>query len=84
MDAWRSFPGIDPDLPRRLLPADWPRPQARELFLDTYEALGAPASVRVRQVIANHAPELADRVVQFSLLTDPPGPRPALSVPTPR
>jgi len=77
MDAWRSFPGRDPDLPRRLLPADWPRPYARELFLDTYEALGAPASVRVRQVIANYAPELSDRVVQFSLLADPPGPRPA-------
>ena len=80
MDAWRSFPGIDPDLPRRLLPADWPRQRARDLFLDTYEQLGAPASVRVRQVIAAYAPELSDRVVQFSLLSDPPGPRPAASV----
>ncbi|MDQ2623870.1 MAG: PaaX family transcriptional regulator [Actinomycetota bacterium] len=76
MDAWRSFPGMDPDLPRKLLPSDWPRPRARELFLDTYEALGAPASVRVRQVIANYAPELSDRVVQFSLVAEPPGPRP--------
>ncbi|NLF04283.1 MAG: PaaX family transcriptional regulator [Actinomycetales bacterium] len=83
MDAWRSFPGLDPDLPRRLLPVDWPRPAARALFLDTYEALGAPASVRVRQVIAKHAPELADRVVQFSLLADPPGPRPAGSTGVP-
>jgi len=80
MDAWRAFPGIDPDLPRRLLPADWPRAQARELFLETYEQLGAPASVRVRQVIASYAPELSDRVVQFSLVSDPPGPRPAWSV----
>lgn len=76
MDAWRAFPGLDPDLPRRLLPADWPRDRARELFLETYEQLGAPASVRVRQVIAAHAPELADRVVQFSVTADPPGPRP--------
>ena len=76
MDAWRAFPGLDPDLPRRLLPADWPRDKARELFLETYEQLGAPASVRVRQVIATYAPELADRVVQFSVTADPPGPRP--------
>lgn len=80
MDEWRAFPGIDPDLPRRLLPADWPREQARALFLDTYEALGAPASVRVRQVIATYSPELADRVVQFSLVADPPGPRPVIQV----
>lgn len=77
MDAWRSFPGLDPDLPRQLLPADWPRDGARDLFLETYERLGAPASVRVRQVIGDYAPELADRVVQFSLVSDPPGPRPA-------
>lgn len=77
MDAWRAFPGIDPDLPRRLLLTDWPRDRARRLFLDTYEQLGAPASVRVRQVIGAHAPDLADRVVQFSVLADPPGPRPA-------
>jgi phenylacetic acid degradation operon negative regulatory protein len=80
MDAWRAFPGVDPDLPRRLLPTDWPRDRARDLFLDTYEQLGAPASVRVRQVISGYAPELADRVVQFSLLADPPGPRPAPAV----
>ncbi|MBD7919346.1 PaaX family transcriptional regulator [Cellulomonas sp. Sa3CUA2] len=77
MDAWRAFPGVDPDLPRRLLPADWPRDRARDLFLDTYEQLGAPASVRVRQVISGYAPALADRVVQFSVVADPPGPRPA-------
>ncbi|MCR6648821.1 MAG: PaaX family transcriptional regulator [Cellulomonas sp.] len=82
MDGWRAFPGIDPDLPRPLLPADWPRDQARDLFLDTYEQLGAPASVRVRQVIGAYAPELTDRVVQFSVLSDPPGPRPAPPAPS--
>jgi phenylacetic acid degradation operon negative regulatory protein len=74
MDAWRAFPSLDPDLPRRLLPADWPRPRARELFVDTYERLGVPASQRVREVLARHAPALADHVVQFSVVTDPPGP----------
>ncbi len=81
MDAWRTFPGLDPDLPRRLLPDDWPRDLARQLFLDTYEQLGAPASVRVRQVIGGYAPELIDHVVQFSVLAEPPGPRPAPAVP---
>ncbi len=80
MDAWRAFPGLDPDLPRRLLPDDWPRDLARLLFLDTYEQLGAPASVRVRQVIGGYAPELTDRVVQFSVLADPPGPRPTVAL----
>jgi len=30
--AWRRFPFIDPDLPDGLLPGDWPRPKAYELF----------------------------------------------------
>jgi len=30
--AWRKFPFLDPDLPAELLPADWPRRQAFELF----------------------------------------------------
>jgi phenylacetic acid degradation operon negative regulatory protein len=66
MDAWRAFPGLDPELPTSLLPAGWPRPQARELFLDTYDRLGVPASARVREVIGRHAPELADHVAQRS------------------
>jgi phenylacetic acid degradation operon negative regulatory protein len=74
MDAWRAFPGLDPDLPADLLPADWPRPEARTLFLETYEQLGVPASLRVRQVIARHDRTLADHVVQFSMQATPPGP----------
>lgn len=64
MDAWRAFPGLDPDLPASLLPTGWPRPRARELFLDTYERLGVAASARVREVIARHAPELADHAAE--------------------
>lgn len=71
MDAWRAFPGLDPELPASLLPAGWPRPRARELFLDTYERLGVAASARVREIIARHAPELAD-VVQTPAPAAPP------------
>lgn len=30
--AWRKFPFIDPDLPKGLLPARWPKDRAHELF----------------------------------------------------
>jgi phenylacetic acid degradation operon negative regulatory protein len=41
--AWRRFPFIDPDLPDDLLPADWPRRRAYELFRDRHERW-APAA----------------------------------------
>ena len=41
--AWRRFPFIDPDLPDDLLPRDWPRRRAFELFHDRHEQW-APAA----------------------------------------
>jgi phenylacetic acid degradation operon negative regulatory protein len=41
--AWRRFPFIDPDLPDDLLPPDWPRPAAYELFRARHERW-APAA----------------------------------------
>ena len=41
--AWRRFPFIDPDLPDDLLPRDWPRRAAFELFKDRHEKW-APAA----------------------------------------
>lgn len=32
VQAWRRFPFLDPDLPLRLLPADWPGSRAAETF----------------------------------------------------
>jgi len=29
---WRKFPFLDPDLPERLLPAEWPRAKAHQVF----------------------------------------------------
>jgi phenylacetic acid degradation operon negative regulatory protein len=51
MDAWRSFPREDPDLPAEFLPADWPRMRARMLFLAAYEALGSIAEQRFREIV---------------------------------
>ena len=41
--AWRRFPFIDPDLPDDLLPRDWPRRRAYELFRERHEQW-APAA----------------------------------------
>lgn len=41
--AWRRFPFIDPDLPDDLLPRDWPRRRAYELFRDHHERWAAAA-----------------------------------------
>jgi len=41
--AWRKFPFLDPDLPGELLPADWPRRRAHELF-SARHARWAPAA----------------------------------------
>lgn len=41
--AWRRFPFIDPDLPDDLLPRDWPRRSAYELFSERHDRW-APAA----------------------------------------
>jgi phenylacetic acid degradation operon negative regulatory protein len=41
--AWRKFPFLDPDLPAELLPSDWPRRQAHELFTSRHSAWSDPA-----------------------------------------
>ncbi len=41
--AWRRFPFIDPDLPDDLLPPDWPRRRAYELFRERHERWGPRA-----------------------------------------
>ena len=66
MDEWRAFPGLDPDLPAELLPAAWPRHEARELFIACYDLLGPLAARRVRQIITRYSPELAVRAAYHS------------------
>ncbi|GAB3892996.1 PaaX family transcriptional regulator C-terminal domain-containing protein [Microbispora bryophytorum] len=62
MDTWRTFPNHDPDLPAELLPADWPRAAARDLFVEIYDTLGPLAEFRVKQIVAEFEPELAELV----------------------
>jgi phenylacetic acid degradation operon negative regulatory protein len=60
MNEWRNFPNLDPDLPPELLPRPWPRAEARRIFAEVYNGLGPLAQVRVRQVLAEQSPDLAE------------------------
>lgn len=62
MDTYRRFPGLDPQLPMRLMPVGWPRVQARELFAEAYDWLGPLAEARVRHLVADHDPQLVPLV----------------------
>jgi phenylacetic acid degradation operon negative regulatory protein len=59
MGRWQRFPTMDPGLPDELLPPDWPRTNARQLFIEMYDELGPLALRRVQQIIARYAPDLA-------------------------
>ncbi|MEB8336206.1 PaaX family transcriptional regulator [Streptomyces endophyticus] len=59
-EEWLQMVSTDPELPADLLPDNWPGHAARALFAQVYDALGPLAEVRVRQVIAEHEPALAD------------------------
>jgi phenylacetic acid degradation operon negative regulatory protein len=59
LGAWWHFTSLDPDLPLDLLPEHWPRRAARDLFAETYDALGPLAVERFRAVVGESAPELA-------------------------
>ncbi|WP_028663187.1 PaaX family transcriptional regulator [Saccharomonospora halophila] len=59
---WRRFPEIDPGLPAQLLPQDWHRPHAQQVFVRIYDLLGPLAEERFRQIVGTVTPELADLV----------------------
>jgi phenylacetic acid degradation operon negative regulatory protein len=59
---WRGFPTVDPDLPRQYLPEDWPRREARRLFVEVHDACLGPAAEHVRNVVRTYDPEAADAV----------------------
>ena len=56
IDAWRRFPGLDPDLPEGALPGARTRRAARRVFVEAYESLGPLAEARVHQLLAPHTP----------------------------
>ncbi len=60
LDSWSRFPDLDPDLPASMLPTDWPRQEARKVFVELYDGLGPLASIRVTQVFKRYADRLPD------------------------
>jgi phenylacetic acid degradation operon negative regulatory protein len=55
--AWRRFAFLDPNLPRELLPPDWPRPRAHQLFRHCHEAWadGAQSHFAALEALRAHA-----------------------------
>lgn len=69
MDAWRTFPARDPELPASVVGADWPRRAARASFVRAFDGLAPLASSRVREIVERHQPGLA-ALVSFHSTTE--------------
>lgn len=74
MDGWRRFALVDPDLPAHLLPAGWPRDDARELFVEVHTTLGPLAQERLVEVMTPAWPDAAAWVTHYVAADDPAGP----------
>lgn len=68
---WRLLNRLDPELPSALLPDDWPRPDARELFVEIHDGLTTPAAARFEQVVTAHDPSLLGRHRWFTTESPP-------------
>ncbi|GAA1636204.1 PaaX family transcriptional regulator C-terminal domain-containing protein [Catellatospora bangladeshensis] len=59
MDAYRHIPLLDPQLPAELLPEQWPRARAREVFVEIYDGLAEQAQRHVLDVVGRSTREPA-------------------------
>ena len=69
MDAYRHFLSLDPQIPDRLMPHDWPRGRARDVFAAVYDELLDPALAHVTEIVVRHAGTSAP-VVQGHTVAD--------------
>ncbi|MET7339036.1 PaaX family transcriptional regulator C-terminal domain-containing protein [Nonomuraea sp. NPDC005650] len=76
IDEWRTFPGLDPELPAELLPGGWPQKPAVDLFVAVYDALGPLATRRVKEIIARHDPQAAALAAHHTTQDVAPGAEP--------
>ena len=85
MDTFRRFPTLDPQLPVELLPANWLRDPAREVFAAVYDGLADVAERHVRAVVTRFAGDAAPDDVRAHTTGDllagvqPAGPGPGYS-----
>lgn len=66
MSTWRQIVRQDPNIPRALLPDDWPAVDAYERCALVYDALGADAEETMRDIIRPHDAELATLIRRHS------------------
>lgn len=62
LGRWRAFPTIDPDLPRRAMPDDWPQAEARRIFVGVNDGCAPLVQTLVAAIVAKHDRQLAERV----------------------
>lgn len=67
---WFVIATTDPDLPAELLPSDWPRNAARDIFAELFDQLGDRAEARVRQIVQSFAPDLSHLVTHNRTLQE--------------
>jgi len=67
VDEWLLTSLDDPDLPDDLLPANWPRDEARAMFLELYDLTAPLGAERVRAVLGRNAPDLVRYVGHYSV-----------------
>jgi phenylacetic acid degradation operon negative regulatory protein len=65
--SWFVIANTDADLPAELLPQDWPRLAARELFVEVVDSLAPMAEQRVRTIFGAFDEELATLVTTTPL-----------------
>jgi len=80
VNRWLTLRTMDPNLPIEVLPEDWPRSRAHQIFTTLYDRLGPGAAVEFKDIVAAYDRELADLTAYFTsdiLLPDMVGWRPA-------
>lgn len=84
MDTYRRFPVLDPQLSVALLPANWPRDGARDLFTAVYDGLAEVAQEHVRAVATRFAGDDPPPGIRAHTIADLlAGVRPAPNSPAP-
>jgi phenylacetic acid degradation operon negative regulatory protein len=63
MDTYRHFLSLDPLVPMRLMPRDWPRNRARQIFTTLYDGLLEPALAHFGATVAQFVDGPPDTVI---------------------
>lgn len=70
LNDWRLVAVADPDLPRAVLPADWPLADARAIFLDLWRGLAPAALMRLQALIRARDSDTARQLRWMDVPTD--------------